>query len=119
MSLRMLYKSIIRPAMEYAEVLWDGCCDGESELLESVQYEAGKVITGAMSTRGTSRACLMAELGWEEMKVRHAIHKLVCYFKIVNNLNPSYLKGDFQSVLHTLKNLFTFFVLIHVRRHKM
>ena len=42
-------------------MLWDGCTDEESELLESVQYEAGKVVTGAM--RGTSRIRLMTELG--------------------------------------------------------
>ena len=69
------------------------CTDEESDLLESVQYEAGKVVTGAM--RGTSRIRLMAELGWEEMKVRRDIHiKLICYFKIENNLSPSYLKAD-------------------------
>ena len=33
--------------------------------------------------RGTSRVRLMAELGWEEMKLRRAIHELICYFKIV------------------------------------
>ena len=37
-----LYKSLIRPIMEYADVLWDGCYDNECELLESVQYEAAK-----------------------------------------------------------------------------
>ena len=36
------YKSLIRPIMEYADVLWDGCYDNECELLESVQYEAAK-----------------------------------------------------------------------------
>ena len=29
------------------------------------------------------------------------------------------LKADFQSVLRTLESLFTTFVLVHVRRHKM
>jgi hypothetical protein len=32
--------------MEYADVLWDGC--SESDLLEQVQYESAKVVTGAM-----------------------------------------------------------------------
>ena len=68
-------------------MLWDGCTDEESELLELVQYEAAKVVTGAM--RGTSRIRLMAELGWEEMKVRCDIHKLICYCKIVNHLSLS------------------------------
>jgi len=71
-------------------VLWDGCSDGESKLFESVQYEAGKVATGAM--RGMSRIHKMAKLGREKMNVRRDIHKLICYFKIVNYLNPSYLK---------------------------
>jgi hypothetical protein len=34
--------------MEYGDVLWDGCTDGESDLLEFVQYEAAKIVTGAM-----------------------------------------------------------------------
>ena len=71
-------------------MLWDGGTEEESELLESVQYEAGKVVTGAM--RGTSKIRHMVELGWQEMKVRRDIHKPICYFKIVNNLSPSYLK---------------------------
>jgi hypothetical protein len=29
-----LYKSLIRPVMEYADVLWDGCTESESDLLE-------------------------------------------------------------------------------------
>ena len=37
---------------------------------------------------------------------------LVCY-------NYLLLKDDFQSVLQTLESLFAFFVLFHVRHHKM
>ena len=49
--------------MEYADVLWDGCSVGESDLLEHVQYESAKVVTGAM--QGTSK-----------LKTRRSIHKL-------------------------------------------
>ena len=31
-----LYKSLIRPIMEYADVIWDNCSEGETQLLESV-----------------------------------------------------------------------------------
>ena len=34
--------------MEYADVLWDGCTESESDLLGHVQYEAAKIVTGAM-----------------------------------------------------------------------
>ena len=89
-TLNKLYKSLIRPLMEYGDVLWDGCTDGESDLLEFVQYEAAKIVMGAM--KGTSRHSLMQEIGWEDMKTRRSIHKLIFYFKIINNLTPNYLK---------------------------
>jgi hypothetical protein len=41
-TLNTLYKSLVRPVMEYADLLWDGCMDGESDLLEFVQYESAK-----------------------------------------------------------------------------
>ena len=55
-----------------------------------MQYEAAKFVTGAM--KGTSRRSLMHEIGWEDMKTRPSIHKLIFYFKIVNNLTANYLK---------------------------
>ena len=82
-------KSLVRALMEYADVLWDGCTESESDLLEHVQYEATKIVTGAM--KGTSRHRLMQEIGWEDLNTRRNIHKLLLHFKIVNNLGPSYL----------------------------
>ena len=38
--------------MENGDVLWDGCTDGEGDLLEFVQYEAAKIVMGAM--KGTT-----------------------------------------------------------------
>ena len=51
-TLNRLYKSLIRPLMENGDVLWDGCTDGEGDLLEFVQYEAAKIVMGAM--KGTT-----------------------------------------------------------------
>ena len=75
--------------MEYADVFWDRCTESERDLLEHVQYEAAKIVTGAM--KETSKHRVMQELGWEDLKTRRAIHKLLLYFKIVNNFCPSYL----------------------------
>ena len=74
--------------MECAGVLWDRCTESESDLLEHVQYEAAKIVTGAMKVISKQR--LIHETGWEDMKVRRAIRE-VFYFKTVNNRCPSYL----------------------------
>ena len=75
--------------MEYADVLWDGCSVSESDLLEHVQYEVAKVVTGAM--KGTSTSRLLEELACEDLGTWRLIHKLVLFFKIVNHLIPGYL----------------------------
>jgi hypothetical protein len=84
-----LYKALIRPILEYSNVLWDNCSLSECDLIESIQYESARVVTGAM--KGTSRTRLLEELSWEDMKTRRSMHKLVLYYKIVNNLTPNYL----------------------------
>ena len=89
-TLSKLYKPFIRPVMEYANVLWDGCSESESDLIEFVRYQSAIAVTGAMKGI-TSRARLLEELAWEDMKTRRSMHKLVLYFKIVNNLTPNYL----------------------------
>ena len=103
-TLRKLYKSLVRPLMEYADVLWDGCTESESDLPEHVQYEAAKIVTGAM--KGTSRHRLLQEIGWEDLKTRRAIHKLLLYFKIVNNVCPSYLVDLLPLLVNERTNYF-------------
>ena len=66
--------------MEYAGVLWDGCHANEAELHESLQYEAAILVPGAM--RGTGR-----------LQNRRFVHKLILFFKIVNNSTPLYLRS--------------------------
>ncbi len=74
-----LYKSgFIRPTMQYGDIIWDNCTAGNSELLESVQYQSAKVVTGAI--RGTSSNSRPEELTWEELSIRRKIHKLSYFF---------------------------------------
>ena len=96
-TLRALYKSLVRPLIEYADVVWNGCSDSEGDLLDFVQYEEGKIVTVAM--KRTSRQRLMSELGREELNTKRAVHKLTLYFKIVNNLAPHYLKTSYLPAL--------------------
>ena len=47
-ALERLYKSLVRPVMEHADVVWDGCTENECDILEHVQREAAKIATGAI-----------------------------------------------------------------------
>ena len=87
--------------MEYADVLWDGCTDGESDLLKFVQYESAKIVTGAI--KDTSRQYLMKELGWEDMKLRRTLHKLMFYYKIVNYLKELLPTQVFERTHYSLR----------------
>jgi fructose-1,6-bisphosphatase/sedoheptulose 1,7-bisphosphatase-like protein len=64
---------------EYADVLWDGCSVSESDLLEHVQYQSAKVVTGAMQV--TSKSRLLEELAWEDLKTRRYMQNLFCISK--------------------------------------
>ena len=75
-----LYKSLIRPLMEYGDVIWDNLTEGEASLLKSIQYECARVVTGAI--KGTSARALMNELAWESLSTRQKMHKLFYTFKI-------------------------------------
>jgi hypothetical protein len=57
--------------------------------LESVQIEAGRIITGLRCN--SSRQKLYHELGWETLENRWNKHKLILFYKILNGLTPAYL----------------------------
>ena len=84
-----LYKSLIRPLMEYGDVIWDNCTDGESQLLDSIPYDSARVVTGAI--KGTSGRALINELAWEDLSTRRKMHKLAYFLKIVRNISSLYL----------------------------
>ena len=60
-SLIHIYFAFIRPVLEYGDVVWGNCTKKESDLLESVQIEAGRIITGLRCN--SSRQKLYHELG--------------------------------------------------------
>ena len=53
--------AFIRPVLEYGDVVWGNCTKKSSDLLESLQIEAGQIITGLRCN--SSRQKLYHELG--------------------------------------------------------
>ena len=88
-TLSCLHKSLVRPLMEYGDVILDNCTEAEANLLDNIQYESARAVTGAI--KGTCARALMNELGWESLKTRRKMHKLHYIFEITKHILPAYL----------------------------
>ena len=79
-TLDALYKSLVRSCLDYADIIWDGCTETDSDLLEKLQIDAARLVTGAI--KGTSRESLLKETAWVRLRSRRSDHKLLMMFKI-------------------------------------
>ena len=78
-TLEVLFKSLVRSSLEYADVVCDGCSESDSNLLESLQIEGARVVS------------LLNELSCVELGVRRKIHQLGLIYKMVHKFAPPYL----------------------------
>ena len=60
--------------------------------IESTQYQAALAVSGAWKGSNTSK--LYEELGWESLTDRRWYRRLLQFYKIINDLAPSYLKDN-------------------------
>ena len=56
----------------------------------NIHYEAARIITGG--TKLCSHDKLLSDLGRDTLQERRTKHKLVIFYKILNNLTPPYLQ---------------------------
>ena len=66
-TLNQIYLSYLRPILDYASIIWDNCTAYENELLEKLQYDAARAVTGL--TRSVSIKNLLNEIGWVSLSV--------------------------------------------------
>ena len=89
-ALLTIYKSFIRPHLDYGDILYDKPGNPNFETkLEKCQYKACLAITGTI--QGTSRQKIYPELGLHTSIERRWRSKLTLSYKIVNGLLPEYL----------------------------
>ena len=90
-SLERIYIAFVRPILEYADVVWDNCTQQEKHEIEKIQLGAARIATG--TTKLVSVQKLYDEIGWETLDVRRRKHKLVLFYKMYNDIGPSYLSS--------------------------
>ena len=89
-SLIAIYKSFIRPHLDYGDALYDQPNNKRlCQEMESVQYNAALAIAGAI--KGTSQMKLYNELGLKSLKFRLWFRKFCLFFKIKKHGLAEYL----------------------------
>lgn len=84
-----IYRSFIRPILEYGCMLYDNCPIYVSSQLEKTQRGAALECTGAY--KDTSHARLLNELGWSTLMKRREYYKLCQMFKLISHDCPQYV----------------------------
>ena len=87
-----IYVTYIRPYFDYCDILYDGHITKDDELrLERLQTRAARLVTGTPYRTPTDK--LRRELGWDSLKTRRKIHKLIFYRKLLDTRHslPDYL----------------------------
>ena len=101
-SLEIIYKSFIRPTLEYGDIIMSNMTDEQSQLIEHVNKRAGCIISGAI--RGISSSVLFEELSWVSMETRRKHHRMYAFHKIVFNLSPPYLRNCIPSYVRDISS---------------
>ena len=86
-----IYKTFIRPVLEYGSVIFDNCSKALSDDLESSQRQAAIAATRAYNH--TTHANLLQECGLQTLQTRRQMAKVVLFFKIKKGKAPEYLQG--------------------------
>ncbi len=96
-TLNQIYISYLRPILEYASIVWDNCTIYEKDMLDKIQYEAARIVTGL--TRSVSIDRLLSEIGWVNLSDRRKIQKLTLVYKQKSAELPDYLSDLFPQTV--------------------
>ena len=91
--LDIIYKTYVRLPFDYCDCIYDGHLTIHDELrLERPQNRSARLVTNTL--RRTSTDKLRLELGWDSLKTRRKIHRLLLYRQLKDDAPhiPDYLK---------------------------
>lgn len=79
------YKTLVRPQVEYASVVWDPFTQANIDKIEMVQRRAARYVQNNYS-RDASVSDMISKLGWRSLLQRRADNRLFMLYKIVNGI---------------------------------
>ena len=75
------YKVLVRPALDYGNLVWDPPGIVLHEKLESVQKHAARFVTGNYNYETGSMTGILRQLKWESLKKRRKDNRLMLLYK--------------------------------------
>ena len=98
-----MFKSFIRPLLEYGDIIWDNCTNQQRSDIE--WNEAARIVTYATIYCNVNE--MLAELKWDSLTDRRRKHKLNALYKVNHSLSPKYLIDLLPTQQQTRDNLRT------------
>ena len=79
------YKTLVRPILEYAAIIWDPHTQSNIQILERVQRRAARYVMNDYD-RGSSVSTMISQLGWSSLQQRRSHTKIIMLYRIVHHL---------------------------------
>ncbi len=94
-TLEQCYITFVRPIIEYGDVLFDAANKEDLEVLNTIEKDALRLITGAR--RRCNVEALYNEVSWPSIEQRRENHKITTLGKLVIKRFPNYLWQDYPT----------------------
>ena len=105
-----LYKTVVRPILEYGSVLLGNLSVYNKDRLENIQKEVSQICTCAI--RRTNYQTMLDDLGWETLDTRRKFQRLCLLYKIKNGIVPTYLQDLIPIRMRNIQYNLTLFLLL-------
>lgn len=98
----LAYKTVVRPIIEYASVVWDPHLEKDIKSLEKVQKRTARKITNTFSRRASATA-LTKQIGLEPLKDRRKKNKILKFHQIFHNKSSIHLPKNITHISRQIR----------------
>ena len=96
-----LYEAMVLPVLDYCDVAWHKCGQGNSDNIERLQRRAATIVYFKAAPKLPTDQ-ILTNLGWEPYYFRRRTHMLIFVNECISNRVPRYLFNHFNVRNHDI-----------------